>query len=302
MSFSWFRLIIFPGLLYALPLGWLMLWVERKATARMQRRIGPPFFQPFYDFIKLLGKRTPRPQGPEGYLLSALPVLAVGSLAGTLALLPVIPQGSGFTGDLVLLVALLELPSICSVLAGFASRSLFGQVGATREAVLSAAYNLPFLMAIVALGASTHTWNLAGLVQTVPWAVRLLAVLAILLCLPAKLRINPFSQPNAEQEIYAGPLTELGGAQLALWELAHGMEWVALTGLVSCLLLPPTGLWALDILLFVACSLLLVVLLAALAAATARVQVNRAAQFYWRWGLAAGILAMAAAVVLAVGG
>jgi NADH-quinone oxidoreductase subunit H len=48
---------------------------------------------------------------------------------------------------------------------------------------------------------------------------RLLAVVALALCLPVKLRLNPFSLANAEQEIYAGPTTEFGGPRLALWEL-----------------------------------------------------------------------------------
>ncbi len=62
--------------------------------------------------------------------------------------------------------------------------------------------------------------------------------MAILICLPAKLHINPFSLPNAEQEIYAGPMTEYAGPELAMWELAHGLEWVAATGLVATLVAP----------------------------------------------------------------
>ena len=57
------RLLIFPGLLFAVPAAWFFLWVERKAVALMQGRIGPPFMQPFFDFIKLLGKTTPPRSG-----------------------------------------------------------------------------------------------------------------------------------------------------------------------------------------------------------------------------------------------
>ncbi len=116
------------------------------------------------------------------------------------------------------------------------------------------------------------------------------------MCLPVKLRINPFSVSNAEQEIYSGPATEFGGSQLAMWELAHGLEWVVLTGLAVCLGLPRTGAPVIDVTLFAGLSLVLVVLLSFLAAGTARLKVAQAARFYWRWGmglaLAALILAM----------
>ncbi|HEX2987299.1 MAG TPA: NADH-quinone oxidoreductase subunit H [Chloroflexota bacterium] len=164
-------LLIFPGLLYAVPVAWLMLWMERKLTARMQGRIGPPFYQPFFDFVKLMAKRPITRDPLEGMLMTGLPVLAVGAALGSLALLPVIPGSTGFTGDMVLLVALLELPAICSVLAGFASRSIFGQVGAVREAVLSISYNLPFLAALMALAAAAGSLRLSdvALLTPPPW-------------------------------------------------------------------------------------------------------------------------------------
>ncbi len=294
--------LIFPGLLYALPAGWLMLWVERKAEARFQRRIGPPFFQPFFDFVKLLSKSgVPRP-GLDGLMMAFWPLLAVASLIGALALLPVFPRLGGFAGDLVLLVGLLELPSICSVLAGFTSRSLFGEIGSVREAVLSIAYNLSFLMALVAVAVDARSLQLSTLATAHFSVGRVLALLAILLCLPAKLRLNPFSQPNAEQEIYSGPLTEYGGPQLGLWELSHSLEMVALTGLFASLVLPRTGVWWVDALLFVAVSFLLVWVLAGVAAGTARLKIAQAVRFYNQWGLIAAALALIAAGLLPGGG
>jgi NADH-quinone oxidoreductase subunit H len=290
--------LIFPGLVYALPAGWFMRWLERKAEARFQRRIGPPFFQPFFDFIKLLSKTGVPRQGLDGILMSFWPILAVASLVGALALLPVFPKTGGFTGDLVLLVALLELPSICNVLAGFTSGSIFGEIGSVREAVLSITYNLAFLMAIFAIAVDAHTLQLSVLAEA-PFSLgRGLALLAILLCLPAKLRLNPFSQPNAEQEIYSGSLTEYGGPRLGLWELAHSLEWVALTGLFASLILPRTGIWFVDALLFIVISLLLVCVLAILAAGTARLKIAQAVRFYSRWGFIIGAVALITAYFL----
>jgi NADH-quinone oxidoreductase subunit H len=304
-------LLVFPGLLYAAPMAWLMLWIERKLLARMQGRIGPPFYQPFFDYIKLMAKRPlPRP-GFDGLLLTGLPLLAVGAALGALALLPVLPGAGGFAGDLVLLVALLEVPPLCAVLIGFASRSVFGQVGATREAVIGLAYNLPFLAALVALASAAGSLRLSDLAAWSPGqagpalagAVRLPALLALILCLPVKLRLNPFSLSNAEQEIYAGPATELDGPRLAVWELAHGLEWVALTGLIASLGLPPGGgFWPARVAGFAGLSLLLVVLLTAVAAGTARLKIHQAARFYWRWGLGLALLSLVIAALPVWGG
>ncbi|HEX2987298.1 MAG TPA: NADH-quinone oxidoreductase subunit H [Chloroflexota bacterium] len=124
------------------------------------------------------------------------------------------------------------------------------------------------------------------------------AILALLLCIPVKLRLNPFSIPNAEQEIYAGPTTEYDGRSLAIWELAHGLEWVALTGLAITLGLPvhPTN-WIVGVALFVVLSMLLVLILTTLAAATARLKVTQASRVYWKWGMGIAVLALVMAAL-----
>jgi NADH-quinone oxidoreductase subunit H len=292
------RLLIFPGLLFAVPAAWFFLWVERKAVALMQGRVGPPFMQPFYDFIKLLGKCTPPRSGIGGLLMRAWPFIAVSSAAGAVGLLPVLPASGGFQGDLILLLALLELPSICIIAAGFSSGSIFGEIGSAREAVLSVSYNIVFLLAILSIAASQHTFSLSALAQLPASPLRLLGVLAILVCLPAKLHINPFSLPNAEQEIYSGPMTEYAGPELAMWELSHGLEWVAATGLVATLIAPAFTLWWVAALVFVALCFAIVMLLSVVAAATARLQIDTTVRFYWQCTLIFAVLAVASALFM----
>lgn len=292
------RMLIFPGLLFAVPAAWFILWVERKAVALMQGRVGPPFMQPFFDFIKLLGKSTPPRSGIAGMLMRAWPLIAVASAAGAVGLLPVLPSSGGFEGDLILLLALLEMPSMCIIAAGFSSRSIFGEIGSAREAVLSVAYNVVFLLAIVSIAASQHTFRLEALAALPASPLRWLGIAALLVCLPAKLHLNPFSLPNAEQEIYSGPMTEYAGPELAMWELSHGLEWVAATGLVATLVAPHIALWWLAAIVFVALSFAVVLMLSTLAAATARLAIDTTVRFYWQCTLIFAVLAVSSALFM----
>jgi NADH-quinone oxidoreductase subunit H len=232
-------------------------------------------------------------------LFYGLPVAAVVSLLAALMIIPVPgnPAGHGFSGDLIVLLYLLEMPALIDVLAGYGSRSLYGQVSATREAVLSLGYNLPFLAALIALAIRAHSFSLSQVAALPFGGVQVLAALAFLLAIPARLRTTPFSIPNAEQEIVAGVHTEYNAAPLGLFELAHGLELVTLAGLFAVLFVPKMGSGWLNLALYLLASLILVALTSALASATARIKINQAFKFYWSWGAAAAGLALIATLV-----
>lgn len=294
---------VWPGLVGSALLAWLYLWASRKLTARLQGRQGPPFYQPAFDFVKLMAKRPVVPAGVNCGLFYGLPLVSVAAMAGALALIPV--PGSplrdatgGNGGDLILLLYLFEVPALCSVLAGYGSRSIYGQVGAAREAVFTLGFNLPFLAAVIALAAQARSFSLASIVALPLGPVHLLAAIAFLLALPARLKSNPFSIANAEQEILAGALTEYNAAPLAWFELAHGLELVALVQLFGVLFLPRLGHAAADAVLYLLAGLALVGLVTVLATATARLRIQQAFRFYWRWGAAAGLVAIALGALL----
>ena len=253
--------------------------------------------QPFFDVTKLFAKEPIQRPRLDGMIMTGLPLVAVLSTLGAIALLPVFPARGGFSGDLVLFVSLVEIGPLCAVMAGFASRSLWGGLGATREAVLSLAYNLPFLTALVALAATTG-FSLSGAAVSASLPVRVLALVALMLCLPVKLHLNPFSTASAEQEIYAGSTTEYDGPRLALWELAHALEWVVLAGLVATLAFPfVQAAWPLHVIAFVAISFAVVVALAVAAASTARLKLAQTARWFWLWGFGVSLSALGLAFV-----
>jgi NADH-quinone oxidoreductase subunit H len=294
-----FAVVVWPGILGAGALGFLYLWIARKLTARLQGRKGPPFYQPFFDFIKLLGKDPVVPSGASRTLFYVLPLISLAATALGLVIVPVPGSaGASFPGDIVLLIYLLEVPMLCDVTAGYVSRSIYGQVSGMREAVMSLGYNLPFLAAVIAMAQTAGSFRLSDLQSTPFGVVTGLAAIAFLLAVPARLKSNPFSIPNAEQEIVAGAHIEYNSAPLAIFELSHALEVVLLFGVFFVLFVPRLGNSVANASLYLAVSLVVIALATLTAAMTARFTVKRAFRFYWVWG---GLAAAAAMVVAVIG-
>ena len=95
-------LILFGFLLTAI-MGLVASWIDRKVTARVQYRVGPPLLQPLIDLIKLLGKETLVPKGASKITFLAAPLVGLASviLVSTLLCVNNINPGEGFLGDLI---------------------------------------------------------------------------------------------------------------------------------------------------------------------------------------------------------
>jgi NADH-quinone oxidoreductase subunit H len=290
--------LIWPGLVCGALLAWLLLWIQRKAIALGQGRRGPPFYQPFFDFVKLAGKEVVVPRGAVRMFFYALPVISLVAVTGAISLLPF--PGSpfqSFGGDLVLMLFLLEVPIFTNILAGHVSHSLYAEVGASREAMLSLSFNLPFLVAILAIPLQTGSFQLADLARAPLTPAYALAALAFVIVLPAMLQMNPFSLPHAEQEIIEGPYMEYGGPLLALFNLSQGLRLVALSGLFAVLFMPRVEDPFLTAAGYLAVMIGVVGVLSAIAVATARSNIHRALRFYWVTGTTVAVLAAILAVV-----
>jgi NADH-quinone oxidoreductase subunit H len=230
------RLLVFPGLLCTAVAGMLASWVDRKVTARVQWRVGPPLFQPFYDFVKLLGKEVIVPKGGSRVAFLGAPLVGLAgvtfaaALVGSAALWP----DSGFSGDVIVLLYVLALPSLAVILGGIASRNPLASVGASREMKLLIGYELPFILVVLtAVVRSGGELSIAALLshQAANGAFArslsgVLALVAAVLCLQAKLALVPFDQAEAETEIMGGALIEYSGAPLAVYKLTKAMMLV----------------------------------------------------------------------------
>ncbi len=146
--------MIFPGGLFLLAVGLLYEWVDRKLLALLQNRVGPRWFQPLADTVKLLAKEEIVPDGVNPYLFIGLPLVA---LAGALTAALYVPMAGlspayGFPGDLIVTLYLLSLLTLCIGLAGANTLDRFSLIGATRTLTQLFSYEAPFLLALLGPG------------------------------------------------------------------------------------------------------------------------------------------------------
>ena len=224
--------LVFPGFAFTAIVGLLSSWVDRKVSAKVQWRVGPPWYQNFADIIKLLHKEIIVPQGSgfTGFLLAPIIGLAGATLVSTIIWMINLNPDSGFVGDLIVVLYLLALPSLGVIIGGSASRNPLGGLGASREMKLILAYELPFIIAIftavlkvgsILLGNIIGYQQVSGIMLRHPSCI--IAFLVALICAQAKLTLVPFDIPEAEQELIAGPFTEYSGAPLAIFRLTRAM-------------------------------------------------------------------------------
>ncbi|MEO0206752.1 MAG: complex I subunit 1 family protein, partial [candidate division WOR-3 bacterium] len=148
-----FNYFIFPGFLFTAIVGMFLTWIDRKVTARVQMRVGPPWYQPYADFMKLLIKETIIPEGASKtmfYLGPLLGLISMSILAVMLFTMNFSPESS-FAGDLIVMIYLLALPPIGVIIGGSASKNPLASVGASREMTQYFAYELPFLITIAGI-------------------------------------------------------------------------------------------------------------------------------------------------------
>jgi formate hydrogenlyase subunit 4 len=213
-------------LILAPILGGLIAGIDRKITARMQGRVGPPILQPFYDVAKLFEKEDVTVTPSQNfYILSYLVFMAV---TGALF----------FAGeDLLLVIFAFTLAHIFIVLGAYAAYSPYSYVGAERELITLMAYEPMIILTAIGLYLVTGSFYVETIATSqVPVILYLPGVfLGFLTVLTIKLRKSPFdisTSHHAHQELVKGLTTEFSGATLGKIEIAHWYETVVLLGIV----------------------------------------------------------------------
>ena len=227
-----FWVLVFPGFLFSVGLGLVVSWIVRKVSALVQWRVGPPFFQPFYDVIKLLGKETLIPEQAQKTIFMGAPLIGLaGVLLLSIMLWRITISQTVFIGDIIVAIYLMTLPSLALILGSSASSSPHASVGTAREMKLVMSYELPLILAFIVVIIKTGgQLGLAAIAQQVPvFSISgMLAFLVALLCIQAKLGFVPFDIAEAETELGSGVLMEYSGALLAIWKLIQAIMLVVM--------------------------------------------------------------------------
>lgn len=240
------QLVVYPGFLFTAALGALASWVDRKVTARVQWRVGPPLLQPVYDVVKLFGKETIVPEGAPRWLFLGAPVFALttATLAAVLLWRSQMTPGETFLGDTIVALYLLAGPAIAMVIGAFASRNPLASVGGSREMKLLLAYELPFTLCLLVAVVKTGSLRLGDMLswQAAEGAVATsasgaLALIVAVFSAQAKMGLVPFDLAEAETEIMGGALIEYSGPALGLYRLTRFVMMVAVPLLLVALFL-----------------------------------------------------------------
>ena len=313
--------LIFPGFLFCFLTGLLLAGIDRKLVARMQKRVGPPILQPFYDFFKLCGKKTIVPAAANKTVFLIAPLLGLASLVVLQLFIPVfqfqIPAFSN-VADLIVILYLLLIPAVSIILGGASTGSPYAGIGLSREMVTVLACELPLVLVLLSVGryvgaaigakggicfslSQIMAYQLEG--GSLAFKASLIpAAIAFLLVIPGETGNHPFDAAEAETEICEGMLAEYSGAPLGVFKLNHAVKMLTMTSLFVMLffggigggiaqlvaLLGLTGAAAgavtvlLDVIvMFLLCVIVTAVGISFVHAVTARLKIEQIFKYYW---------------------
>jgi NADH-quinone oxidoreductase subunit H len=279
-------ILLFPAGLTLIVTGMFYEWIDRKLVARFQNRIGPRWFQPFADVMKLLAKEQITPRLANPLLFFGLPVVAMAGALTSALYVPLmgLQPAHSFPGDLIVTIYLLSLLTMCIGIAGWNTSGRFSLVGATRALTQMFAYEAPFLLALLGPALAARSWQISEINQYAHshWIVILQPVgfIVALIGLMGKLELPPFDSPEAETEIVAGALTEYSGRGLAIFKIGKSIELIVGITLVAAFYLGGVN----GILPFLLKTIVVLLLMTVLQTLLTRLRIDQTVGMWWRFG------------------
>lgn len=287
-----FKIFLFPGILFLFALSLAAEFADRKLYARMQNRVGPPWFQPLADFIKLLSKEIIIPAKADKMIFQVLPLIACAAVILAYFYIPLWNTHSllSFQGDIVFILYMLTIPTLTYVLAGWYSRSQYALVGSMRVLTQLFSYEVPLFMAVLAPTILASSWSFTEVINFYSshgalWMVNIIGFAVALVTLQGKLEKVPFDIPEAETEIVGGVFVEYTGSLYAYFRLAMNMQAIAGASVVAAIFMPfgYTGIFILSFLIYLVKIAFILFLLTVIRTIFARLRTDQMVSFCWKY-------------------
>jgi len=271
--------------------GIFLMGLGRKVTARIQRRYGPPLWQPIYDIIKLFSKRVNTSHG------IMMDVSVIMLLTGTLLSLFFLPNPYCgdfiFAGDLIVLLYVLLFPSLGMALGVGEAANPNGSIGISRALLMLLGYDFTFIAVIVGMSLYYHGVTffpaiVASQAQGVlSWNIFHFPLFAVsaFIALLGMMGQEPFEVMVAPHEIATGPMVEFGGKYMGMLFVQHAFALFIETGIFVNLFLGGGNIitFILKIIAVFLCLLFVNTIFV-------RFRVDGAIKFYWKYPLALAVL------------
>ena len=249
-------LIIFAGVSVAVI---CMNWIERKALAHFQVRLGPMrvgphgLLQPIADALKLMLKEDIIPAEADQFVFWVAPLIG---LLASFTVYTVIPFGpsqavSDMNIGILFMLGVSSLGVLGIVVAGWASNSHYPLIGALRSSAQMVSYEVAMGLAIVSailmtsMKTGTGTLSMIGIVQAQQdqaiWFIfkffplGLIAFVIFAIAMVAETNRAPFDLAEAESELTAGFHTEYSGLRWSLFMLAEYAAMIAVSSIAVTL-------------------------------------------------------------------
>ena len=227
--------MIYKGIIFAIayvllaPLvGGFLEGVDRKISARMQRRVGPPVLQPFYDVKKLLNKQTISVMTAQTFLLMTYMVLMI--LTGAMFF---------YGTDILMCFFVMSTGATFLYFASVVTSSPYSSIGAQRELIQMMAYEPAVLLSCVGFYLAAGTFQVSEIAggDHLSYFLQLPGFfVAFVFILTIKMRKSPFdisTSHHAHQELIKGITTEMGSKNLAIFQITEWYENVFLMGVIG---------------------------------------------------------------------
>jgi NADH-quinone oxidoreductase subunit H len=250
-------LIIFAGVSVAVI---CMNWLERKALAHFQVRLGPMrvgphgLLQPIADALKLMLKEDIIPAEADQFVFWVAPLIG---LLASFTVYTVIPFGpsqavSDMNIGILFMLGVSSLGVLGIVVAGWASNSHYPLIGALRSSAQMVSYEVAMGLAIVSAilmtsmnAKGTGTLSMIEIVRAQQeqhvWFIfkffplGLIAFIIFAIAMVAETNRAPFDLAEAESELTAGFHTEYSGLRWSLFMLAEYAAMIAVSSIAVTL-------------------------------------------------------------------